>query len=287
MRQKRDYQKKNFRNPFFPKKEKVEKTKRFKYRRLFLIILIIIGSYLLNSSSLLQLENITVKGNSSISQHDILQIVDMQTAKRRFLFFSQNNLLFLKKSTLKNLLEDSLSFDNVSINKNYPDSLEIVIAEKIANLVWVSSDKRYFIGLDGVVLKEATENDLIIQPGEGETTLIRPESSSGKYPIIHHHLNKEVVIGQNVLSAKQVEFIVELTNEIKDRANFKILNYITNDHPQEIILITETGWEARFRLDRSANEQTTLLLNILREKVKNPSELEYIDLRFGEKVFFK
>lgn len=287
MKRKKDYQKKDYRNPYFSQKQKSKTPKRFKFYGFILIILIIVGLYFLNSADQLQIKNVEISGNEYIGSQGIKSVVSEQLAKKRWLFFSQSNIVFFNKSSVKKELLGAYLLDELKIKKKYPDTLDIQVKEKISALVWATGEEKYFLDLNGVVIRKITADDLIIQPGEGESDIVRPEFSSGQYPIIYDQDNEPVTIGQPALTDELVDFIIALSEELKETADFDIAHYKTTQHPLEIILITKEGWEARFKTDSSAKDQAELLSQILIEKVKNRSELEYIDLRFEGKVFYQ
>ena len=287
MRRKKDYQKKNFQNPFFPKTQKL-KRRLFKRFWLILIIFIIAGLYFLNSADQLRIENIEVAGNEYIKGQDIESVIWEQTTKKRWFLFSQSNIVFFSKNSAKKALAGNYFFDQLSIKKKYPDTLEVKVKEKISSLLWVSGGGQYYLDLRGIVIRKLTGDDLLIKAGEGQTDVVRSEASSGRYPLIYDQSNTPVEIGQPAVSPKVADFIVNLTNQLNTGADFDISHYnIVGPDSREIILVTNEGWAARFNLEDSVRSQGDLLLSILYQKVEDRNSLEYIDLRFGDKVFWK
>jgi len=55
----------------------------------------------------------------------------------------------------------------------------------------------------------------------------------------------------------------------------------------QLTMVTTQGWYVIFRTTDSANDQIARLALLLQNKITDRDQLEYIDLRFGEKTFFK
>ena len=51
--------------------------------------------------------------------------------------------------------------------------------------------------------------------------------------------------------------------------------------------MTQVGYSILFDLTGNIDEQFRNLMVVLQEQVEDPTRLEYIDLRFGDKVYFK
>jgi len=287
MKRKRDYQKKNFKNPYFPKSQKAKATRHFKIYVFILIILVVVGLYFLNSYDKFKISKIEIRGNERISQQEIKNLVLEQLEQRRCLFFSQSSIFFFKKKALAQELGQQYFLDEIKIKKKHFNTLEVEIKEKISAVIWVSNEDKYFLDLQGVAIRKMTGDEIVIAPGGGDLDIVRSEISSGGYPVVYDQDNKLVVIGQMVADQAMIDFVVNLTEELAEGADFDISHYNFNQITEEIILITQEGWEARFKISNSAQQQADSLLSVLYQKVKNRSSLEYIDLRFGDKVFWK
>ena len=287
MRRKRDYQNKDFKNPYFPKSQKI-KLRRFRWFWLILVVLISVGLYFLNSCDKLKISNIEISGNERIAQEEIKNLALDQLTQRRWLFFSQENIFFFNKKEVKQRLLENYFLEEVKIKKKYPNTLELEIKEKISAIIWFSGEDKYYLDLDGVALRKMAGDELVIKSVEGDLDIIRSELSSGEYPVIYDQSSNPVDIGQNVVSKETISFVVDLIDELKVKADFDISHYnIAQPNAKEIILVTKEGWQAYFKVSDEARGQAESLISVLYNKVKNRSSLEYIDLRFGSKVFYQ
>lgn len=283
----RDYQKKDFNNPLFSRKIKSGFTGKIKWF-IAIFIFLVISLYFFNKTNYLMIDNIEIIGNEYISQQDIKEIVNQQMGEKRLLFFNQNNLIFFSKKAAKASLASHFFFDNININKKYPETLVIKVEEKISSLIWSNNSGKYYLDLEGNVIRQITADNLVISEGEGDTEVIRSEINSGRYPVIQDQSNSEIITGQPILAKDRIDFIIELTKKIKSQADFSISYYtLASPSINYITLITDEGWLVHFSFENQISNQINLLFSLLYQKIDDRSKLEYIDLRFGDKIFWK
>lgn len=287
-KRKRDFSKKTFKNPFFSKKQKGRGNPWDKLIILAAALLLAVSLYYLNASDSLQIKNIEVSGNEHISQAQIKSLILKQMGKSRFLFFSQGNILFFNKRQAKNELAKNYFFSELKIQKKYFSTIAVKVLEKTVRVIWSSGENKYYLDLTGQVL-EIADDYIISQTAAGDTSLVRAQATSGRYPLILDKSAAPVNIGSKAVDGQAIDFAVNLTEFLKNNGDFGISRYVLeNPQSQEITLIADEGWEARFKITAPAKTQGDMLLVILAEKIKKDREaLQYIDLRFGEKVFYR
>ena len=287
LRRKRDFSKKNFRNPFFLKKQKGRRNFWAKFVIPAAVLILIIGLYYLNASDSLRIKNIEITGNEHISQAQIKSLILAQMAKSRFLVFSQNNILFFNKRQVKNELAKNYFFSELKIQKKYFQTLAVAVKEKTVRVIWSGSESKYYLDLTGQVLEKA-EDYIVSQTEAGDTDLVRTQAVFSRYPLILDKSNAPISIGQKAVDEKLIDFVISLTEFLKKNGDFNISHYVLeNPQSQDITLITDEGWEARFKIAEPVKTQGGMLLVVLVQKIKDRKTLQYIDLRFGEKVFYQ
>src|SRR3989344_4841256 len=120
MKRRRDYQKKDFRNPFLPKKLK---GKHLGLKILFSCFFVFL------------------------------------------LFYGAGKYFKIK---------------NIESNQD-PD---VETKEKGYAVAWVIGPKKYYLDKQGMVVKEETAADLVIEPGKEGTEIIRPKSGMENFPVV-------------------------------------------------------------------------------------------------------
>lgn len=279
-----DYQQKDLKNPFFQKKGKA-KVKKWMIFILVIVILAIALRFLVNSPIFL-IKNIEIYGTKTISKNEILNIYQDQLEKHRFFILPQNNIFFFDKDRLEKKIEDKYILQDLEISKKYLDTIIIELEETITSVVYLTRDQAYYLDLKGQVISEVKSFDESDNENRA-IEVLRNRAVAENLPVIYNEENIEVKIGDSVVASEVIEFIIEL-NEKLTEANIAIDYFQINpENNKEVWAKTSVGYEIYFSRDLEIISQIQNLTVVLEEKIKNPADLEYIDLRFGQKVFYK
>ena len=132
-----------------------------------------------------------------------------------------------------------------------------------------SLKSQYFLDVNGAITKEIS-NDEISKYGQ-------------RFPLVY--IMQEVKVGDKPVSARFVNFVLELDKVLKE-SGIKVKNYEGGGGVDQVNLITIDGWKVFFSLNVPLSQSIENLNLILSKKLKN-KKFEYIDLRNGDKVYYK
>ncbi len=286
-RKKFDYSGKKYSNPFFRAKRKkgvfsVSSGKSFKAKKrtwrsklifLTLAAVFVCLVWLFYFSSVFNVTSVEVVGNSKIAESDIKDAVWRQTNESRFFIFKQKNLNLFDEDELAANLNGQYYFENLSINKKFPGTIIINLKEKEYSAVWYESDKYYYIDNEGNIFSEADPLQIKRQ----------------NYPLIENR--REGKIDGKAVKADDgsIDYIVSLFKELKNnRKNFKIDRFILDSDFYTVKLKLLEGPEIYFNTKEDIKKQIAKLLVIVGEKLKDDFiNKEYIDLRYGDRVYYR
>lgn len=127
------------------KKNKCKLNKRGKFAIYAFILLVILFIYICISSSVFELKQIDVDGNSKITKSDIIKIGDIETGKNIFKY----NLNDVEKKLLVNPY-----IKYVKVSRKFPDKLVITIKENSEYAIIKEGASYIYIGENGLVLSE-------------------------------------------------------------------------------------------------------------------------------------
>lgn len=127
------------------KKNKCKLNKRGKFAIYAFILLVILFIYICISSSIFELKEIDVDGNSKITKSDIIKIGDIETGKNIFKY----NLNDVEKKLLVNPY-----IKYVKVSRKFPDKLVITIKENSEYAIIKEGASYIYIGENGLVLSE-------------------------------------------------------------------------------------------------------------------------------------
>ena len=283
-KRRKDFENKTFRNPFFEKRRQPHrKGVFFALGGIFLI-----GGFLFLGYWQLQITTVTIDGADDQVAQTIHQAATSQLAQRRFFIFPQSNLIFFNKKQLVETLKNQYQIAGVNVIKK-PRSLNIAVGQQLYRIILISGNTQYYLNDVGLVITEVSANNqLTITPVGQGVELVRSGISASAYPVVIDQSNREISIGGIALAPEKVAFITELvaafaTNRLPDITTLEIRSPAADD----LVANTRDGWYAYFSFENSVFQQVNKLLVIINERVTDLARLEYIDLRFGEKVFYK
>ncbi|MDI6883520.1 MAG: hypothetical protein QMC93_03670, partial [Patescibacteria group bacterium] len=93
--------------------------------------------------------------------------------------------------------------------------------------------------------------------------------------------------GTKAIERDYLESILEIQKKITENQKLEIKEFIPGEEKLTVQILE--GWQIFFDPSRDISEQILNLTAILKEKIppENRRNLEYIDLRFGNKIYFK
>ena len=245
---------------------------------LMLAIFISVTAYLLFFSSFLMVARINVSGTQAVDPDLIRGVVKSSLSGKYFGLISKNNLILADKNGLmKSIKDGSKRIEDVTVKKNFPDTLDIFVTERKSSVVICSAGNCFVLDDGGKVSEQA--DFAADELGENELAVL---TDGG---------NKEISIGDQVLDKNYLQYIAEVKDKLKSDLNLDIdKNYHT---PQlvsgDIRVTTSEGWMIYFDESIPVAKEVDTLKLVLDEKINSDqrTDLEYIDLRTENKVYYK
>lgn len=264
------------RSPEFHKKKQKERNKKLVVIVIFVIFLIGLPIYLLRISPFL-VSSIIVEGNSVTSYEDVASIVKKNLeGYYMFIFPKSNALLYPKKSITKDLLLNIPRLNNVKVSLINPKSLKIEIEERQPTGLYcldvkVLSEGCYYIDNEGYIYSKA------------------PSFSGDVYFVYSAEPVIEEPLGKSFLTLEEFKKLPPFINLIKQiGVSLHSLTATTNEY---YLILTGGG-----RIIINKQDDLKVVVENLESFLKDhaittvPNFLEdvsYIDMRFGNKVFYK
>jgi len=277
----------------FPRLKEIYRKKRNakikKVGIIFLIfILFITGLSLLSTNKKINIQTVNINGNNVLIKNDILKVVDQElVGKYLFLFPKRNSFIYPGQKIKNSLLESFNRISDVQIAKDDLTTITISIKERTGIYLFCDQEGSeeeaedcYYIDDVGLIFSEA------------------PYFSGNIYfKFYDNRKDKSHKIGENFIDKDEFVRLV----------NFK--KYLDQYIIRSNALILKNNEEYEFVLDKMADEDQfpkifinknsdfeKILNNLLSaietepfasEYKKNYNNLEYIDLRFENKVYYK
>jgi hypothetical protein len=263
-------------NKTYNSKKFLQKKKRMQKIRIWafcILILILFFSffYFMQQPKVL-VNEIMVENNVFISSESISEQVRGIIEGKYFYIIPKNNAFFLPRNTIKTVLKNkNPALESSEINLKGLNQINITIQEYEPEiLVANASNKKYFVNKEGIIFMEEpliySYGDLVILNTDLENIELRSQA-----------LNSE--------------FLGNLKNFINSLKNIDVIVLSVKNVEENIFnLKTQKGFSLRITSADDLNVSFENLKTVLLNKVIDETDLtatDYIDLRFGNKVFYK
>ncbi|MFA4817632.1 MAG: FtsQ-type POTRA domain-containing protein [Parcubacteria group bacterium] len=259
------------------KKSKFTRTGKFFYG---LIILVFLGAiiYSIFFSQFLAVTKIEISGTENLDPVEIRKIVENEISGKFLNLIPRNNILLASKTAIeKNILEKYKYAEKAEIRKEFPDSLMIGIKERKFSSILCSAGSCAVVDSNGMAFAKADfeKNEL------GESSLL----------ILYDDGNKNFALGKIVFDQNYINYLLGIREKMKSELGVDMERELRT--PQiasgDIRAKTAEGWLIYFDKGILLDREIGMLKIVLENKIDQGqrSELEYIDLRTDNKIYYK
>ena len=273
-------------------RRKKHKSAKRKNLIVLVIVLLLICSFAFSSRiNKVNINQITISGNKIIETKEIETIIQKEIAGNYFWLFPKTNfLIYPKNKIIKELNSKLKRLKNVSININNFRLLDVKVSEYEGKYLYcgilipvlrdsINDNKCYFLDSDGYIFDKAPYFSGDVYFKFYGDSLLSNENPSGSY-----------------LMKDKFSKIIEFKNSI-EKMNLKPTSFYLNENGEEgnFSLFGEPGISPKiiFKVDGdyeklAENLQAAISVDPLKTNLKTKSSsLLYLDLRFGNKVYYK
>ncbi len=271
-----------FANPYF-KARQADKVSASRFKNFlakipprawltFFAVLILAGGliWLGAFSSVFLIKEVNVQGTIESEQKAVRDIVWWQSEGNRLWLLPQNRLFVFDKSALERTLTERYALDGLAIHKRLPGKIKVLLTEKVPVATWFEADAYYLIDREGWVIRSlsAPQPGLPAYYNNGPVRLAGKQVQGQANALAQSHELWEL-LGGRFANLNYRQIVVD-----NDRETVKV---VLRDGA---ILLLATDQPLAGQFDRLE----VLLSGDLRNKL---TRLSYIDLRYGDKVYYK
>jgi cell division septal protein FtsQ len=253
------------------KYKKKNKNPVYKKRIFWIFILISVSTTILIAiflfNSFYQLEEISIKG-AKLTSEDSLRSKIERSSVIELPFLKSKSLVFLSTQLLETKIKSSLPhLEEISIEKIFPNKLEIDLKERRADFIWCAeNDDCFEVDLSGIAFQGVDQvKDKIV---------------------VIDNLKLDFSLGDKVTSEERIKFINKAIFELVDAFDFKTKKIYIREE-RSLFLETENDFQIRFDFRSNLDNQIKRLDLLLEKEIKEVNNLDYIELRYGNQVFYK
>ncbi|MDQ1284168.1 MAG: hypothetical protein QG620_516 [Patescibacteria group bacterium] len=234
--------------------------------------------YTLFFSGLLGITAVNLSGTVDLDKNAILEAASGEISGKYFNILEKNNLIFANGGKIASALTDKFKrIEKAEVEKKFPGTINIKIIERKSMLVFCSAGNCFAVDEKGVAYARADFESAELK--ENKLVILKEESG------------RAVDIGEQVLDRKNIEFILSSKEKMKSEFDIDLAGDFEtpNRASMDIRAFAREGWKIYFGSDLGIDKEMEMLRIILENKIEKEkmADLEYIDLRIENKVFYK
>lgn len=231
-------------------------------------------------------------------------------------WWPSNNFFLVHETSVVTALEKAFPLNSVEVIKIFPNTLTINMEESISSAIYDNGSQYWLLDQEGMAIKYLREVNTTTEFQLSKVTLAAPATTTtvlgakitasstpqttstlvhvpnfgkirqeyGNYPLIYDTRNIPAIDRQNnVLAETLIGGVIDFFNGL-ERAGIAKTKYITLGEPGAgATIITDHPWKIIFQPANNADAQLENLKIVLRDN--RPAE--YVDVRFGERIYWK
>lgn len=248
-------------NPYF------SHSKRRIPRTMIIIIDLLIPIFLMGIgyfSPLLAVTTIKISSVTQVPEDLVREAVSAELSR-------WSRLPWVSTPPIEKKLIDRFNFKTVNIQKKYLHTLVVSVTERTPHAEWRSADRRFLIDQTGSKIRE----------------LSVAEEIPSTLPIIFDdslaETNQDQIITENRLNS-----ILQLPATIEKILNFSpVAFHLASASSSSIKIVTSEGWQIYLDLDQNLASQLNKCVAVLSKVGDKRNKLQYIDVRFLDRVYYK
>ncbi len=253
------------------KKYRKKKRKSIIKSRYFLIFLISLISSLFFGSILLvdsfyELEVVEIEGANLTSSGSLRNFV-RNKSKINFIVESDSLVFTSIKNLEKEILDAYPHIEKVDLKKIFPETIHVKITEREKEAIWCmgpeSVNDCFKIDSQGIAFEKINKSENFN---------------------IFYQLPGNIELGSRVLPFRKIDFIFEAKEKMEE--SFELKKMVI-PHERSLFIKTAIGFEIRVDFEDELEDQIERLEILLEEEIDDVETLEYIELRYGNSVYYK
>lgn len=282
-------------NPF-----KREQPKPKDYKKIFstsFILLIFLGWVtLMLTLPYFKINNIVITGTKISKTQEVEDYVRYGDYFKEGLISRQNYFLFPNK-TLAQKIQNKFLYEQVEVKKVFPNTINIIVNEKPASIIYDNNGSIYLLDKDGKNIKKTqfSYNTAVVATVDissttpainlnsaALSTYKETQTAYGEFAVINDYkkINDNT---DKILSAKLIDAAQAWQKYFKEQGIGDVKFFSTDETDFNLKITLDKPW---YVLINTQNDQSGQMRN-LKMILSNSNPTSHIDLRFGDRVYWK
>jgi hypothetical protein len=319
----RDYSRRRYGNPLFRSNSKSRKSND--YVRLIrgwsvgilLLAAVVYGVWYFIWGPAFRVTQIIIEGSKPDTTAVIQQVLSERLSNSRLMLFPQSNIFLYDSREAEDDIRQLFFLDRLDIRKKLPNTVTVNISEKNAVTFLMTGGKFWALDEQGYVIRKLTRREMIslidlpegmeavdsgelgsesVQVAEIENVQIEDSSpemrrnNSNPMPLIIDRENtlREYVPGADAVAEEIIALVRQAYQRLPSDTGTGIRWFVLEATADTVDVVQREGWNIYMTTMIQYDRQVERLLLVLRDKIGDRrSLLEYVDLRYDERIFYR
>jgi len=317
----RDYSKRRYGNPLFRQNARgrakagigLAAAKRIAIAVIAVAAFGTLCWYLLWSGTF-RIENIEITGAAQDTESVIRGIVEERLGMRRAIVLPQSSIFMFDVEGAKTDITDEFYFDRLEVRKRLPDTLVIDIGEKQMVATFLAGGRFLALDQSGFVIRELTERESMMMKDlpEGMGAVTAGELGAEAVDVseiagatvdpdaIKHNDNPNPLIiekgggtadyvpGYGAVAQDALALMLQAYALLPDVTGSGVKWFSLDPAADSVDVTLKAGWGVYLTTLLPFDIQRERLSLVLNEKIgERRAELQYVDLRYDERIFYR
>ena len=291
-------------NPFKVHK----KPNKIKVKLIIFIIFIAAWTICLAYIPYFKINKIDYSGLNNTTKNELDEFIYANFLNKKSIL-PLNDYFFINTGKISGDLYEKFAFETVEVTKIFPNRLNVNIKEKISSVIYDNGRKYFLLDSGGTAIKylkdvepyEMTQeivsssvdmlNNASISSTLASTSSVEhtPDYKKinklfGNYPIVYDRRNFDVEVKQEgVLPSEHIAAVIAWHKAFTEQGIARLKFFTLDNLSSGVAIDTTDPWDILFQPKNNNGAQ----INTLKEILPTIKPQEYVDLRYGEKVYWK
>ncbi len=290
-------------NPF----KKHKKPSTIKIKIIIFVVFLLTWTVCLAYLSYFKVNKVTYFGLNNTTKTELDDFIYQNFLNKKSIL-PLNAYFFIDTNKISGELYKKFPFETVEVIKTFPNRLDIKIKEKISSVIYDNGKKYFLLDSGGTAikyLKDVETYEITQKTFSSSSDLLTLNTSStppatstaehipdykninklfGTYPIVYDRRNFDVEVKQeNILPAGHITAVINWYKALVEQGIASPKFFVLDNLNSGILIDTTSSWDILFQPNNNSGAQ----INTLKEILPTIKPQQYVDLRYGEKVYWK